>query len=231
MTQSLLRPASESFASRLNRVVAAALETDLRFVASVASNGRRANVRASKVPNRRSDGFPLVRSSDTPGVPVMFLLPRFFVEISPETARLRVATSTIGLWVDITGGRKPPRPLIRVEYDRRLDTGHGVSAHVHIHAHSPELAWLYGSSGLAAPNLHALHFPVGGRRFRPTLEDFLLFLDRENIFTHFKEGWKTTVLRSLREWEELQATSTVRRYPQVAADALRNMGYGVPRDG
>ena len=125
MTQSLLRPASESFADRLNRVVAAALETDLRFVASVASNGRRANVRASAVPNRRSDGFPLVRRSDIPGAPAMFLLPRFFVEISPETARLRVATSTIGLWVDITGGRKPPRPLIRVEYDRRLDTGHG----------------------------------------------------------------------------------------------------------
>ena len=103
--------------------------------------------------------------------------------------------------------------------------GDRAAAHVHIHAHSPELAWIYGSGGRPAANLHALHFPVGGQRFRPTLEDFLLFLDREHIFTHFKEGWKPAVLSSLRSWEEIQARSTVRQYPRLAADALRDMGY------
>ena len=48
----------------------------------------------------------------------------------------------------------------------------------------------YGSSGQPAPDLHALHFPAGGRRFRPTLEEFLLFLDRENLFNDWKDGWK-----------------------------------------
>ena len=233
MTESSLLVSAEAFANRLNNVVKAAIDTEVRFVATVAKNGRRASVRPSAFPHRRSDGFPLARSNDAPDSSAMFLLTRFFVEIDPGNARLRVVTSSIGLWVDITGGRKAPRPLIRVEYDRRRVTDHGAAAHVHVHAHSPELAWTYGSGGRPAPSLAALHFPVGGHRFRTTLEDFLFFLDREKLYTDFKSGWKPLVLGSLRKWKDSQAASTVRRYPRIAVHELEKLGYTIspPGDG
>ena len=89
------------------------------------------------------------------------------------------------------------------------------------------MAWVYGSSGRAAPDLHALHFPIGGQRFRPTLEDFLLFLNRERLYTDFKPNWKSTVLRSLQEWRARQAAASAQKYPDVAAGALTRLGYTV----
>ena len=117
--------------------------------------------------------------------------------------------------------------MVRVEYDRRRLAGDRAAAHVHLHAHSPELAWIYGSSGRPAPDLHRLHFPVGGKRFRPTLEDFLLFLDREGLYKGFKEGWRPAVQASLRQWEEAQAATTARRFPDAAAGSLKRLGYTV----
>ena len=157
---------------------------------------------------------------------MILLQARFSVELDTADDHLQVLASTVGLWVDVTGGRKRPRPIVRVEYDRRRVAGNRAAAHVHIHAHSPELAWIYGSGGRPAANLHALHFPVGGQRFRPTFEDFLLFLDREHIFTHFKEGWKPAVLSSLRLWEEVQArVDGTAVSPSGRPIALRDMGY------
>ena len=86
---------------------------------------------------------------------------------------------------------------------------------------------MYGSAGRPAPDLHALHFPVGGRRFRPTLEEFLLFLDREKLFDDWKEGWKPRLIRSLEAWERQQARATARQFPDEAVGALEALGYGV----
>ena len=67
----------------------------------------------------------------------------------------------------------------------------------------------------------------------PTLEDFLLFLNREKLYTGFKPNWKREVLRSLRQWEDIQAGSTVKKYPEIAVGVLRQLGYTVspPRGG
>ena len=90
---------------------------------------------------------------------------------------------------------------------------------------------MYGSAGRPAPDLHALHFPVGGRRFRPTLEEFLLFLDRENLFNDWKEGWKPRLIRSLEAWERRQAQATARQFPEEAVGALEALGYRVTAPG
>lgn len=95
---------------------------------------------------------------------------------------MRAESSTFGLWV-ATGQKSKARPVFRVEYDRNATSK--PQAHVHIHAESVELGWIYGSAGLALPNMHEIHFPVGGKRFRPTVEDLLLFLHRENLFTEW----------------------------------------------
>ncbi len=232
MNEQTLKTVTEEFIATLNHIVVSAIHTDVRFVAELTSDRKRARIRASRM-GAWSDGFPLVRADEDPSAPVLLTKVRYMVEMAGDGTYIRVVTSTIGLWVDVTGGRKKHRPLIRIEYDRYPRTDDRPAAHVHLHANSPEMAWVYGSSGRAAPDLHALHFPVGGPRFRPTLEDFLLFLNREKLYTDFKPGWKREVLGSLRQWEHIQAAATATRYPGTAARALKKLGYAVssPGDG
>lgn len=222
-----LRDKAEEFADTLNRIIEASIDTNIRFRTDVDVNAGRANLQPEGHPESRSNGFPLIRQNDNPKAPSLLLATKYALEMDREAKYLQVASSTIGLWVDTTGGRKNPRPLIRVEYDRRKTEYGRSTAHVHIHAHSPELSWVYGSSGQSAPDLHRLHFPVGGRRFRPTLEDFLMFLDREKLYTDFKKDWKSVVLKSLDEWEETQAAATARRFPGATAQSLERLGYTI----
>lgn len=231
MTGQTFQRSVQQFVDTLNGIVADSLDTDGRFAAEVARDGEQAFVEVSKIGSARPPGLPLLRSLDDPEVPVLFLHAQYTVETGTASDHLRVRSSSVGLWGDVTGGRKRPRPIVRVEYDRgRLRPGMAAS-HVHLHANSPELAWIYGSSAQAAPDLHALHFPAGGRRFRPTLEEFLLFLDRERLFTDWRDGWKSTLIRSLEAWERLQARATARQFPGEAADALEALGYNVMPPG
>ena len=232
MTRSLLDVVTTDFVSRLNEVVATAIDTDVRFVARSRPDGERARIEASRRGSRHS-GLPLVRADDDPAKPVLLLKVTYVVKLARGGEYVKVLTSTMGLWVDVTGGRKKHRPLVRMEYDRYPRTADRPAAHVHLHANSPEMAWVYGSSNRPAPDLHALHFPVGGQRFRPTLEEFLLFLNRERLYTDFKPNWRPTTLRSLQESRNRQAAATVKKNPELAAGVLTELGYAVspPADG
>ena len=226
MIQTQLEAAATEFAFRLNTVVSAAVDTEVRFITRLKNGDHRAVIEASRSYGP-SPAFPLRRQDEHRDVPSLLLDASYVVDLELGTGDLRVLTSTLGLWVDVTRGHKKHRPLVRLEYDRDPRTADRPAAHVHLHANSPEMAWVYGSSGRAAPDLHALHFPMGGQAFRPTLEDFLLFLNREKLYTDFKPGWKEGVLRSRRQWDEGQVASTVRKYPEISAGVLEGLGYMV----
>lgn len=176
----------------------------------------------------RSDqlGFSLIslaRACDA-GQSRLFLKIEFRVSLDEVAEFLAVQHSTYGLWVRPDPTRKP-RPVFRVEYDR--DARKKPPAHVHLHAESLEFGWIYGTAGLPPPRLSEIHFPVGGRRFRPTVEEFLRFLDREQLFSDWRSGWGEIVKTSLIEWERNQARATVRQHPDAATEQLRRMGYEV----
>ena len=225
----------EEFVANLNRVLDLSINAAGQFDAALSRTGAAAELEvcadADVGDDGRSVGVALVRSRDDPENPSLFLRARYIVEMDPTDGHLRVASSMVGLWADVTRGRKRPRPIVRVEYDRRQLRRGRAAGHVHLHANSPELAWLYGSGGRPAPDLHALHFPVGGRRFRPTLEEFLLFLDRENLFDNWKAGWKPRLIQSLEAWERRQARATARQFPDEAIGALQTLGYRVTAPG
>ena len=227
MTDDPLRAYVEEFVDTLNELVGGVLDTSARFNAEFVADQRQAIVQppyseADKVPT-----IPLIRAADNAESPVLFLGVTYKVGMDTKATHLQVLTSTISLRVDVTGGQRFPRPLVRVEYDRAQLRPGRTAAHVHLHANSPEMAWVFGSSDQAAPDLHALHFPVGGRRFRPTLEEFLLFLDREGLFNDWKDGWKPKLIQSLEAWERLQARATARQFPEEAVGALEALGYNV----
>ena len=227
MSAADLQASAEDFTALLNNVIDSAVGTTEQFRIEISRSGEQAIIQFAQGDGGDSSGLPLIRTCDRSDRPALFLRAKFTVEVDGENSYLRVVSSTIGLWVDVTVGRRPPRPVVRVEYDRRHSVPGRAAAHVHIHANSPELAWIYGTSAQAAPDLHALHFPAGGQRFRPTLEEFLFFLDRENLFTNWKDGWEPRLIESLKDWEGLQARATVRRYPAEAAGTLEALGYAV----
>lgn len=173
---------------------------------------------------RRGFGlFPLKRQVDTEAR--LFLRVEFDVALDDDAAHLMVRKSTFGFLVLPSPTWKTPTPMFRVEYDRE-PTGGKPPAHVHIHADSAELGWIIGSSGELLRRHVEIHFPVGGRRFRPTLEDVLLFLDHENLFTDWpKQDWRSHVFASRDRFDESQARATVRRHPEAAVAQLRQMGY------
>lgn len=143
------------------------------------------------------------------------------VALDPESQYLAVQSSTFGLWVKVMDDSKR-RPVFRVEYDRNTTTK--PPAHVHFHAESAELAWVYGSGGVTLPRGHEVHFPVGGVRFRPVIEDVLLFLDREHLFNDWATTtWRSTIDASRHVYDLRQARATVRRFPDEARAVLARM--------
>lgn len=81
-------------------------------------------------------------------------------------------------------------PLFRYEFTRALESPHLPSAHIHFHGDHPELEQAMAECGDSTQRakrrrsgkklqLHHLHFPVGGARFRPCVEDVLQVLIEE----------------------------------------------------
>lgn len=127
-----------------------------------------------------------------------------------------------------------PDPLVRFEYVRSSNEPPG--AHLHVHAHRDEMAYLLrladkgrpkrGLKRDRLPRLAEMHLPVGGHRMRPALEDVLLFLEREFAIDTV-DGWKAVIDKHLRNWRLMQLKAAVRDAPDSAAWVLRSLGYTV----
>ncbi|MFI1091850.1 hypothetical protein [Streptomyces sp. NPDC020917] len=143
-----------------------------------------------------------------------------------------LATVTAKVHVYFTDSREP---LVRYEYEREWENPPG--AHFHVHAHRDEMAYLLrlaerkgrpndGMRKRSLPRLAEVHFPVGGHRLRPALEDVLLLLEREYAIDVLP-GWDSIIERHMREWRILQLKAAVRDAHEEAAATLREIGYDV----
>lgn len=132
-------------------------------------------------------------------------------------------------------------PLFRFEYER--ENGDLPVAHLHVHAHRDRfshvmaLAAAHGQSKRRAramndidqaPTLSQLHFPLGGHRFRPCLEDVLEFLQLE-FGVDCAPGWRQYLQRGRADWRRQQVAASVRDCPGEAARALQELGWEVTR--
>ncbi len=225
----LLEIEANSFATNLTHLVQGCISEAPSFVAINASEDRQRRIGPEPFGNEHgsSDGFsyvPLIRECDNKDQPRLMLKIEFRVSLDSQVEHLAVQQSTFGLWVRPDPARKP-RPVFRVEYDREATSK--PCAHLHLHAESVELGWVYGTEGLPLPRLQEIHFPVGGRRFRPTVEELLEFLDREKLFTNWNSDWKKALEQSLALWNKQQVQATVRNNPETAIEQLEKMRYQV----
>lgn len=103
---------------------------------------------------------------------------------------LSVVSSFIGLF----GDKECSKELFHIDYEREKADGY-PEAHLQIEANSPHWEKLIESTSTPSDKkreLSKLHFPVGGRLFRPTLEDLIEFLIIER-FVKPLEGWNTAI--------------------------------------
>ncbi len=225
----LLETEASTFATDLTDLIQGSIVDAPRFVVVNASSyeQRRIGPEPFEPGHDSGAGFgfvPLVRKCDEGDQPRLMLKIEFRVSLDGQAEHLAVQQSTFGLWVR-PDPQRGPRPVFRIEYDR--DATSKPLAHIHLHAESVELGWIYGTAGLPLPRLQEIHFPVGGRRFRPTVEEFLGFLDREKLFTDWRPGWNAILNESLDAWNRRQAQATVRNNPEAAIEQLKKMGYQV----
>ena len=125
-------------------------------------------------------------------------------------------------------------------YDYLYSTDWKPTSYLHVHAHRDEITHLVlvgrkkrAQTLLDGPPLHGalsrLHFPLGGDRFRPCLEDTLEMLVRE--FDIDREStWEAAIKSGRMRWREMQLGAAVRDNPEKAASTLRNLGYTVTHD-
>jgi len=112
--------------------------------------------------------------------------------------------------------------LLHYDYEREKADGY-PEAHLQICATSE--AWDEAGTRHDGDTrlLSKLHLPVGGRRFRPTLEDIIEFLIVEKL-VEARPKWGTALEESREGFREKQLRAAIRNYPDVAVHQLRRDG-------
>lgn len=216
----MAHPRSEEFARELDAFLNSVLPSGFELTVVDTHDG----IRVGPAPFD-SGQFSLVRLCPDSVGPLLKIEYSLADDISGRFCR--VLSSTFGLFVPVANSDRGAKaaPVIRVEYEQSQDP----PAHVHFHTSSAPLGWVYGVVGGNYRRSEALHFPVGSKRFRPTIEDFLMFLDRERIFRNWRS--RQTFIESLRarqaDYERRQAVSTVRHYAEDIAEEMRSLGWTV----
>ena len=99
-------------------------------------------------------------------------------------------------------------------------------AHVHIDGEARGLQHLLDVCGRSKSRPADLHLPVGGRRYRPSLEDLIEFCILEELVAP-RRDWQRVLDAARDRYRAQQRRSAVRRSPDDAAGALRAMGWAV----
>lgn len=129
--------------------------------------------------------------------------------------------------------------LVRLEYIRRPRSGIPCS-HLQIHAHRDAWTFLMCRNGEGSgrravnrrstvektPQISDIHFPVGGPRLRPTLEDFLEMLIHDLGIDH-PDGALDALADARASWRRGQARAIIGADPETAAQVLRDAGWKV----
>jgi hypothetical protein len=168
-------------------------------------------------------GYKITRKQLIPTVGIPLTLgkkvPRGYIGLSyrlrvdDQQRYLMVESSFMGLFLD----HDLKHPLLHYDYERDKPDGY-PEAHLQVCATSD--VW----DSLGVRPLERLHLPVGGRRYRPTLEDFVEFLITEGL-ADGREQWADIVKSGRDGFHERQLRAAIRRNPQVALDILREEGH------
>nr|DAH77187.1 MAG TPA: hypothetical protein [Caudoviricetes sp.] len=121
------------------------------------------------------------------------------------------------------------RPILRIDYIH-ASTSY-TNCHVHVVGFNNLLDYLtprVGKNKSIPQTTDVLHVPVGGKRFRPGLEDIIELLIRQCGVSH-KKNALNVIHQSREEWAAIQTKAVVRDRPEAAIEALESMGYKIEK--
>lgn len=142
------------------------------------------------------------------------------LHLDPEIDRLVVQRSKCGVYCHDDFESM----VFHYDFDREPEADY-PEAHFQVGGSNPFLDELCAGVKLSKA-LRELHFPVGGRRYRPSIEDVIEFLIVEGLAPG-KTGWQDELRRLRENWWQIQLRSVVRRDPETAAAELRRQGYTI----
>lgn len=216
-----LRAQVDAFAADITRTVRAVLgdqEVDLR--ATILED--RFTVSTSS-----ADGLELRVSGD----PLLQLKVRFECDWDTPGHYMAIHRSEFHILA-----HREREPLFRYEFMRSAADGMPC-AHLQIHAHRDALSSVMARAGDRSRRsrrrktsrfhrMSELHFPLGGARFRPPLEDVLHMLVEE-FGVDAEDEWRQHLAEGRADWRRFQTRAVVRDAPAEAVAVLRSMGYQV----
>lgn len=220
-----LEKQAEDFASRLTTTVRSVLVHSGAFKASSLAGGSR-----SVVKQEEEHGIPLTVND----VPLLSLKIQYRCCLDGRSRFLAVEKSSISVFA---GAKSSGEPLFRYEYEREA-SGTIPAAHIHFHTHRDAFTATMVRAGRSTkrgnrransmdiPTMSELHFPVGGHRFRPSLEDVLEMLIEEFGIDR-SDGFRQNLRAGRKAWRQIQTKAVVRDDPASAIEALKDLGYFV----
>ncbi|MEV4535877.1 hypothetical protein AB0J82_18835 [Asanoa sp. NPDC049518] len=129
-----------------------------------------------------------------------------------------VRTSYVGIYLGAEA-----EPVLHYDFER--GKAKYTEAHVQVYGRHEALESYLREVG-AKDRLAKLHLPVGGRRFRPSLEDIIEFLVAEKMVEP-KAGWDTVVDQERRKYRRKRIAAVVRRNHGSAIQELKRLGYTI----
>lgn len=136
-----------------------------------------------------------------------------------ERHDLAVATSRYALYLNA----EDEEPLFHYDYERNKETY--PVAHFQIAVESEAWKEFFGRSDRSGHmQVESLHLPVGGKRYRPSLEDLVEFLILEKFCEphggYEAETWKPVVAQHREEFHRLQLAAAIYGDPETARATL-----------
>lgn len=226
-----LRARAETFAANITRTVQAAFGSRVPPFVVVGRPGTA--VARFYVRQEEAEGIVL----HVEGSPLLRLLVTYQCTWDHRGAYLAVEKSAVEVLAPAS-----TEPLFRYDY---LRNAHRVAcAHLQVYAHRDATTWAMSAAGTRSrrsrkrltaaeegtevPRLGDLHFPLGGARFRPCLEDVLQMLADE-LGVDVEKGAYRALAEGRQQWRLDQLAAAVRDSPETAAKVLEELKYTVGR--
>lgn len=143
----------------------------------------------------------------------------FQLRMDAEREHLMVLKSFFGVFPS----EDAKEGLCHYDYERDKPDGY-PDAHLQVGGQSHVLPALNcPKDGDGGRCLASLHFPVGGKRFRPCLEDLIEFLVIERL-VQARDGYQEVLEASRRRFRENQLRAAMRRNPHIVDEYIRTHG-------
>ena len=174
------------------------------------------------ISKKRSVSLPIpITPSGSAAVVYLYLLHSY--EFDPEGVYLTMTQSTMSLYT--SPALEDDQLVVGIDFARNPGNRF-PGAHLHVAGQRDDLDAIYLGDERKTRKLRDLHFPVGGKRFRPSLEDLVEFMITEEMVDP-RPAWEQVVREHRARWEAIQVKAAVRRNQEDAAVALREAGWTV----